>query len=143
MKYQARLSLSAEAEIEAPTLFKAQQIAAGLGELALGDGIIMGHSNKAGQTVDMTYNRSTDLVIVPCCSDCGEPLDKVIIERFAHREFVVDWHNNRLTPVAGSIWEINDWSYHCANCDSLNVNDQLGNVAIKSSDIYDGKEESK
>lgn len=59
------------------------------------------------------------------CPDCGKPIIKVLVERFEHRKFIVDHEKKTITPEPGSSWEFNDSAFHCAECDSLNVDDMM------------------
>jgi len=62
------------------------------------------------------------------CPDCGGALDEVVIERFSHKKFRVDYAERKLVMIDDSPWELNDLAYHCPQCDSLNVNDALHDI---------------
>lgn len=70
------------------------------------------------------------------CPDCGKILDTVVIERFDHRAFKIDYEYQRLAPASPiSSWEFNDWTAHCPYCDSLNIDEQVKKLEF---DINEG-----
>jgi len=64
------------------------------------------------------------------CPDCGRFLDKVLVERFSHKEFDINHETKVITPMPNHDWEINDHAYHCPYCDSLNIDPELTEYSL-------------
>ena len=73
------------------------------------------------------------------CPDCGEEITTVVVERFQTQTFKVDHLKKEIVPTnpladaanTEDAWETNDHAYHCANCDSLNIDGLLCKYKIK------------
>jgi len=55
------------------------------------------------------------------CPDCGKLCNDVLVERFEHRIYKIDWEKGRFVEQENSQWQVNDWAFHCPHCDSLNI----------------------
>ena len=70
------------------------------------------------------------------CPDCWEEITEVVVERFQTKRFKVDHDAKEIVPIDPLIhhnenWETNDHAYHCANCDSLNIDGLLCKYNLK------------
>jgi DNA-directed RNA polymerase subunit RPC12/RpoP len=66
------------------------------------------------------------------CPDCGHPIFQVVVERFQTKIFTLNHETKEKTPLSSAVdWETNDHAYHCANCDSLNIDGLLCKYKIK------------
>jgi hypothetical protein len=68
------------------------------------------------------------------CPDCDETIREVTIERFLTKTFTVDYEHKQLVELDDLPWDKNDYAVHCGECDSLNIDEKLGDWPLVSAE---------